>query len=200
MNALAAWRGEFGDAYAKRNAGSGRHEALGDLWQDILGILHPSPRSILEVGAGDGANLKAIELATNATLHAVEPNSSARRALNEALPNVRIYDGTAEAIPLADNYIDLVLTSGVLIHILPEELAAACAGIHRVARRYIVSVEYFSDKPEEIEYRGHKGMLWKRDFGAFWMDNHPDLRLIDYGFVWRRATGLDNLMWFAFRK
>ena len=72
--------------------------------------------------------------------------------------------------------------------------------MYRVSNRYIVCIEYFSDKPEEIEYRGQSGMLWKRDFGSFWMEQHPDLKLLDYGFFWRRATGLDNLTWWLWEK
>ena len=71
---------------------------------------------------------------------------------------------------------------------------------YRVTRRYIVCIEYFSDKPEEIPYRGHDGVLFKRDFGGFWIDNFPDLETRDYGFVWKRVTGLDNLTWWVFEK
>ena len=70
----------------------------------------------------------------------------------------------------------------------------------RVARRYIVCIEYFSDKTEEITYRGHRGMLFKRDFGGFWLDNFPDLEVRDYAFAWKRATGLNNLTWWLFEK
>ena len=71
---------------------------------------------------------------------------------------------------------------------------------HRVARRYIVCVEYFSDQPETIPYRGHSEVLFKRDFGSLWLDCFPDLRVLDYGFFWKRLTGLDNLTWWLFEK
>jgi spore coat polysaccharide biosynthesis protein SpsF len=32
------------------------------------------------------------------------------------------------------------------------------------------------------------------------MDRFPDLQLVDYGFFWKRATGLDDATWWLFRK
>ena len=55
-------------------------------------------------------------------------------------------------------------------------------------------------KPETIPYRGHTEALFKRDFGSFWLDCFPDLRVLDYGFFWKRLTGLDNLTWWLFEK
>ena len=72
--------------------------------------------------------------------------------------------------------------------------------LYRVSRKYIVLAEYFSVEPEERVYRGQSGLLFKRDFGGFFLDRFPDLTLVDYGFFWRRATGLDDLTWWALRK
>ncbi|MBX9633924.1 MAG: hypothetical protein K2X44_02990, partial [Magnetospirillum sp.] len=111
-----------------------------------------------------------------------------------------VVNAIATGIPLADGAVELAFSSGVLIHIHPDDLLQSCREIHRVSSRYVVCVEYFSDKPEEINYRGHTGVLFKRDFGSFWMDNFPDLQLLDYGFAWKRITGLDNLTWWIFEK
>jgi hypothetical protein len=111
-----------------------------------------------------------------------------------------VIDGLGDAIPLPDKAIDMVFTSGVLIHIHPDNLLVTCAEIHRVSRRYIACIEYFSDKPEETTYRGNSDVLFKRDFGGYWADNFPDLRLLGYGFAWKRYSGLDNLTWWLFEK
>ena len=58
----------------------------------------------------------------------------------------------------------------------------------------------FSDKPVETPYRDHSDVLFKRDFGGFWLDNFPHLRVVSYGFAWKRVTGLDNLTWWLFEK
>lgn len=201
---LKFWRGDFGDAYADRNAPEvDLLRARVALWASILKSLAGAPpESILEVGANVGNNLRALRQLTGAELHALEPNDKARQVLVDdgvvAADNAR--GGFASAIDLPDGAVDLAFTSGVLIHIHPDDLAPSCREIHRVARRYIACIEYFSDKPEEIPYRGHAERLFKRDFGGFWLDTFPDLRVVDYGFAWKRLTGLDNLTWWLFEK
>lgn len=201
---LDAWRGDFGDSYTQRNAAA--DDALRTrtrMWARILAPLTGEPpTSILEVGANLGLNIRALQRLTDASLAAVEPNPSARERLigDKVLAEESVYDAVAGKLPFPDRQFDLVFTSGVLIHIAPDDLGKACDEIHRVAAKYVMCCEYFSDKEEEISYRGQAGLLFKRDFGSFWMDRHPDLSLADYGFFWKRATGLDNLTWWLFRK
>lgn len=189
MTEVVWWQGSHGDEYTERNMGVDVPARI-ELWGEILS--HINPRSVLEIGAGSGNNLIALKALSHRNLFGVEPNSSARDALK--LCGFYVYDGTA-ANP--DCCADLVFTSGVLIHIPPDELLAACQGIYDAAERYIVCIEYFSADPEEKSYRGRK--LWKRDFGSFWLDNF-DLKPLGCGFAWKRMTGLDNLTWWAFKK
>lgn len=198
------WRGDFGNAYTERNTLDERHlTALTANWAQLLRCVQGRPpRSILEAGANIGLNLRALRRLTGAELLAVEPNASARsRLAADGVTNAdKIFDGLCSAIPLADAAADLVFTSGVLIHIHPDDLLASCRELHRVSGRYLACLEYFADQPQEVRYRGHDEALFKRDFGGFWLDNFPDLRLLDYGFAWRRVTGLDNLTWWVFEK
>ena len=201
---LDAWRGEFGDAYGGRNqVDEAMIAARTAMWSRILQPLADAPpQSILEVGANIGFNLRALSSLTTARLMALEPHAGARQRLIDdgVVSPDHALDGTAAQSPLANGAVDMVFTSGVLIHIAPEDLGPSCDEIHRVSGRYIACAEYFADTPQEISYRGQEGLLFKRDFGAFWMDRHPDLRLMDYGFFWRHATGLDNLTWWLFTK
>ncbi len=200
----AAWRGDFGTLYTERNlpdeaALAGRLR----LWSALINTMQGAmPQSVLEVGANAGLNLRALRLLCAASFHAVEPNAQARARLigDGVVPAERVYDSIATAIPLDDGAVDLAFTSGVLIHIAPDQLLESCREIHRVSRRYVACVEYFSDKPSELPYRNHDGLLFKRDFGSFYLDNFADLRVIDYGFFWKRVTGLDNLTWWVFEK
>lgn len=198
------WRSNFGDSYIQRNPSSASNvQAAAMLWGQILRrVQGDRPRSILEVGANIGINLLALRGLIDAELYAVEPNATAREQLAEegVLPSKNILDGLASSIALPDGSIDLVFTRGVLIHIHPDDLLASCREMHRVARRYLVSIEYFSANPEELTYRNQSNALFKRDFGAFWLDNFADLRVLDYGFAWQRLTGLDNLTWWMFEK
>ncbi len=196
------WRGDFGDAYTERNAGATLRSRTA-LWAQILDCMAGAPpKSILEIGANIGDNLRALRALTAAEFYATEPNDRARRRLIDdgvvAAGNVR--DSAAAAMDFPDAAADLVFTSGVLIHIAPEDLAASCKEIHRVARRYVVSIEYFSPHPEEVLYRGRKARLFKRDFGAYWLDSFAGLRVLGCGFAWQRLTGLDNLTWWVLEK
>lgn len=201
---LAFWRGGFGSEYIGRNlADDATLRARVALWSKILDpLVGAPPASILEVGANIGVNLRALGALTPARMLALEPNADARKALVEerVVAEADAMDGCAAAIPLDNGAADLAFTSGVLIHIHPHELEASMREIHRVARRWIVCVEYFSDKPEMIPYRGHDDRLFKRDFGAMYLDLFPELRVLDYGFAWKPMTGLDNLTWWLFEK
>ena len=190
MSEVDWWRGEHGDEYTKRNADADIDARVG-MWSEIMQV-SAIPDSILEIGAGSGNNLRALRRMGLKRLAGIDPNASARQVLINK--GFTASGGTA-ANPSCTA--DLVFTSGVLIHIPPDELLAACQGIYDAAERYIVCIEYFSAEPEVKEYRGRH--LWKRDFGDYWMENFP-LGFLGCGFAWKRTTGLDNLTWWAFSK
>jgi pseudaminic acid biosynthesis-associated methylase len=200
----ALWSGDFGNSYVDRNPGSHRAiAAVIKLWSEILGLtINAPPQTIIEVGANVGINLRALKILTEATLFAVEPNDRARAILlrDGVLREENIKKGIAQSLPFRDGAADLVFTSGVLVHIHPDHLRAACSEIHRCAARYIGCVEYFSDQPETAPYRDQTEALFKRDFGSYWLDEFPGLRTLGYGFVWKRITGLGNATWWLFEK
>lgn len=197
---LSHWRGDFGDAYTDRSiADSDRIGQSMAFWHKVFECLsNDLPKSVLEIGANVGANLMAIRrLFPDLELSAIEPNAHARLILSESgIADVR--DGSAQSLPFESDSVDLAFTAGVLIHVPPEDLLQSCSEIHRCSRKYILCSEYFSDQPETISYRGHDNLLFKRDFGSFYLDNFADLELIDYGFLWRRVSGLDNQTWWLF--
>ena len=201
---IDAWKGDFGNDYLMRNRAT--EEAVGNVahaFAEILSHVKDSPpASILEVGANIGINLRAISGLTDAALFAVEPNASAREQLvaDKVVPQDRLFDAVATKLPLDDGAVDFVFTSGVLIHVPPEDLETAYGEIHRVASRYILCVEYFSSTPVEIPYRGHDGLLFKRDFGGMWLDLFSGLDPVANGFFWKQTSGLDNVNWWLFRK
>lgn len=199
------WTGAFGDAYHERNAlREDEIKRRFGLWQAIL--FDPFPfmpmrrAKALEIGAGTGNNLAALMEGgmRQENLWAVEPNASAHPSLKTLIPEDHIWPEMSWAIP---TNLDLVFTSGVLIHIPPEDLS----GFIGMALSYLrdngwfVMVEYFSKEHREVEYRGEAGRLWTRDFGALVMDEFG-LKPLDCGFSWHRLTGLDDLTWWMFRK
>jgi len=203
-NTIDDWGGDFGDDYIERNLPDAERVAQREaMWKAILPAMAPEmPGSIVEIGANVGINLRALRNLTDSELFALEPNRKARGILRSdgVVPESNILTGTGSHIELGENAVDLAFTSGVLIHVPPEELPGVYKEMHRVSRRYLLSIEYFAAEPEGKRYRGRDGLLFKRDFGALWLDLFPDLKIVDYGFFWRPATGLDNLTWWLFRK
>ncbi len=198
------WRGEFGAAYITRNVADEaavRQRTL--MWGRFMWqMMSALPKSILEVGCNIGINLRALDRVVGAELFAVEPNSAAREVVlrEGVLPADHLFDADASKLPMADGAVELSFTTGVLIHVPPSELDAAVDELYRVSSRYILMSEYFADQPEEKSYRGQEGLLFKRDFGKFMLDRHPDLMILDYGFFWRDAGAVDNGNWWLFRK
>lgn len=157
---------------------------------------------VLECGASLGGNLEALRsLLPKAQLEAVEINPDTARRLA-----VEPFVDLVHCLPLADfapeETYDLVFTKGVLIHINPEQLSAVYDRLHAISRRYVLMAEYYSRHPASVSYRGRTDLLFKRDFAGEFMDRFPDMRLVDYGFVYHRdpLLPLDDLNWFLMEK
>lgn len=74
--------------------------------------------------------------------------------------------------------------------------------MYNTSNKYICIAEYYNPKPVEIEYRGYKERLYKRDFAGEMLDRYPDLKLVDYGFVYNRDNNfpMDDFNWFLLSK
>lgn len=191
------WTAAFGDQYTRRNAGTETDMARKAMWELLLpGGLE----SILEVGANVGKNLEAISLISDAELYASEPNELARAELENVTSPTHINGDFCDKLSWADNHVDLVITSGLLIHIPPNKLMQSMREIYRVSRRWIISAEYFAPSEEMVPYRGHTDALWRRDYGSLWLDSFTDLQCHAAMFAWKRMTGLDNLTFWVLEK
>lgn len=197
----AFWEGAFGDDYIARNRGDRFVASSTHLFARILSECD-GVRSIIEFGANVGNNLRALHrLLPEASLTAVEINGNAVTELQklEYLDEV-VHDSMLEFA--SGRAYDLSLTSGVLIHIDPEELAVAYDRLHGASSCYICVVEYYNPTPIQIPYRGHANMLQKRDFAGEMLDRFADIKLVDYGFVYHRDPlfPLDDCTWFLLKK
>ena len=201
---LKAWTDQFGDEYVDRNDyADWKMEPGVEAFRRILGGL--DIESVLEVGSNTGLNLLFINelFKGSVRLYAVEPN---RKAFDRLVSQARMklekaWNCDSFQLPLADSSIDLVFTAGVLIHIAPDDLGRATDEIVRVARKHMLCIEYFSHTPVEMPYHGQTGLLFKRDFGAFYLDRFPSLKCTRYGFLWQREFRIfDNLNWWLFEK
>ena len=68
---------------------------------------------------------------------------------------------------------DLVFTKTVLIHIPPERLVNVYENLYQNALKYILIAEYYDPNPVDVEYRGYKNKLFKRDFCGELLDRYP---------------------------
>ncbi|MGB0041666.1 MAG: pseudaminic acid biosynthesis-associated methylase, partial [Terriglobales bacterium] len=100
-----------------------------------------------------------------------------KRAQSRA-PWARVTEGSALKIPFPDASFDLVFTSGLLIHIAPQDLPVAMNEIHRCARGWIWGFEYHAPEMTEVPYRGHTELLWKADYARLYIETFPDLELV----------------------
>ncbi len=195
------WSGELRADYRQDN--SHFDESLIEkVWANWLQKM-PDINSILECGSNIGRNLKAIrKLAPEYDLSLIEINpESHRQAVKDVAPKQE-YCGSIKNAPWGNNSFDMTFTSGVLIHINPNELLTTCQKIVDLSKRYVLVAEYFNRTPVSIDYRGESGLLFKRDFGKYYLENF-DLKVLDYGFLWGHEydeAGFDDMTWWLFEK
>jgi ubiquinone/menaquinone biosynthesis C-methylase UbiE len=102
--------------------------------------------TVIDIGAGTG-KLSRLLLESGVRLVAVEPVAAMREQFRRVLPEVRMVEGTAEAIALADGCADAA-TAAQAFHWFAN--TRALAEIHRV-----------------LKTRGRLGLIWnKRDAAA----------------------------------
>lgn len=183
------WQGPFGDAYTARNRVDWR--ARVPFWRRI--VEGTRAKSALEVGCNAGWNLVALrEGAGIPDLLGIEPNERARR---EAWGyGLSVVPGDDAACWWMREWADLAFTAGVLIHVPPEGLDETMRAVAWASRRWVLAVEYGSEAEEEVEYRGRRGALWKRPFGALYAAQ--GLRLVEEG----EAEGFDRCHYWLMEK
>ncbi|EKE16595.1 MAG: pseudaminic acid biosynthesis-associated methylase [uncultured bacterium] len=194
------WTGEFGDSYVDRNRGKHLEAANLALFGEILGNTERI-KSVIEFGANIGLNLNAIgALLPNVELSAIEINDRAVETLRKG-KQIKVYH-TSILDFTSDYERDLAFTKGVLIHINPEYLPNVYEQLYRSSRRYICIAEYYNPSPVSIPYRDHDDRLFKRDFAGEMLEKYNDLRLINYGFKYRRDPVFpqDDTTWFLLEK
>jgi len=188
----AEWEGQFGSAYTTRQTVSitARRKSLGRFWPSF-GV-----QSILEVGCGAGYNLRAIRTLAGArrNLQGIDANETAcAEAVCHGL-SVRRGVWPDAGRNLVTSAFDLVFTAGVLIHVPPVGLEAAMREIARVAKRYVLAVEYARPNatPRPVTYRGRSGMMWACDYGKRYLDLDVGLELVSTHLLPAPYSGFDD--------
>jgi len=193
------WEGSFGDEYSGRNQGADWVASNAILFSKILARTKKI-NSVIEFGANVGLNLHALkQLLPSAAFSAVEINQAAAQAL-ESIAGIKVHrQSILDFVP--EEEFDFVLIKGVLIHISPDYLPKVYDLLYKTSRRYICIAEYYNPSPVEVNYRGHRNRLFKRDFAGEILDRFTNLTLVDYGFAYHRDRfPQDDITWFLLEK
>lgn len=195
------WAGAFGTEYISRNQGAELLAAnLAFFNRALRSAVRPT--NCIEFGANIGMNLRALKLLyPNLEPHAIEINADAAKQLRMFVPPQNVNECSILDYEPSRTF-DLVLIKGVLIHLNPDWLPKVYEKLYRASSRYLLVCEYYNPSPVQLPYRGHAERLFKRDFCGEILDQHPDLRLIDYGFTYRRDPSFpqDDITWFLMSK
>jgi pseudaminic acid biosynthesis-associated methylase len=195
------WAGTFGADYMGRNQGSALLASnLHFFSQALRGA--GTVLSCIEFGANIGMNLRALKLLfPQMKQWGIEINVEAARILAEFVGESQVYCGSIFDYT-AFEQADLALAKGVLIHIQPQMLPVTYQKLYDASHRWILVCEYYNPTPMTISYRGYSDRLFKRDFAGEMIDMFSDLKLVDYGFVYRRDPSFpqDDISWFLMEK
>ncbi len=184
---MEVWKGEFGREYTDRNTFDA--DAVDALYRKNFGLTRTAinqeflsgisqKASFLEVGCNTGNQLLLLQRMGYANVSGLELQPYALEIAQSRTRNISLAQGSALAIPHGDASFDVVFTSGVLIHIAPEDIPRALDEIHRCARTYIWGMEYYAPDVTEVNYRNHGGLLWKMDYAQRYLQRFEDLELV----------------------
>lgn len=195
------WAGEFGNRYINRNISK---EILASNLHFFSRALSQAGKltSCIEFGSNIGMNLEALKLLYPAiAIKAIEINKKAIEILSKLIGIENVYECSILDYEVHEKF-DLALIKGVLIHINPSKLSLVYEKLYKSTNKYILIGEYYNPTPMTIKYRGHNNRLFKRDFAGELLEKYLDLRLVDYGFVYRRDTSFpqDDITWFLIEK
>jgi pseudaminic acid biosynthesis-associated methylase len=188
------WSSNWGNKYSDRNSKSNYKLFFKKVLSKTKKV-----NSVYEIGTNVGLNLDSLKkIKSKIKTYGVELNTYAfkkclkkgHQVSNESIFNLKI-----------KKKFDLVFTCGVLIHINPNRLNLTYSKIFNLSKKYILIAEYFNPTPVKVIYRNNKNKLFKRDFAKEIMNKY-NLKLIDYGFLWKedKRYTADNFTWFLFKK
>lgn len=195
------WAGSFGDEYINRNKSEEYLAANLNFFVKSLNLTR-KPKSLLEFGANIGMNLKAIKaLFPGIKLNGIEINNEAASELIKVIGVNNVFQGSIFDYNASEKF-EVVLIKGVLIHLNPDMLPVVYQKLYESSSKYILVCEYYNPSPVTINYRGHNDRLFKRDFAGELLEKYSDLKLIDYGFVYKRDVSFpqDDITWFLMEK
>ncbi|THB71119.1 MAG: pseudaminic acid biosynthesis-associated methylase [Gammaproteobacteria bacterium] len=195
------WAGSFGTEYIERNQGEKLLASNLDFFAKAFRATR-EVKTCIEFGANIGMNLKALQLLyPEQEQYGIEINQDAAAQLKQTIAPENVFTSSILDFEPEQKW-DLALIKGVLIHLNPDILDSVYDKLVAATSRYLLVAEYYNPSPVAIPYRGHSDRLFKRDFAGEIMERHPEMKLVDYGFAYRRDPSFpqDDITWFLMEK
>lgn len=190
------WKGAFGDEYVDRIVGPKFVAAKVDMFIKALNVAD-NIGSIIELGSNRGLNANALKaILPSSHYTGVEIGDKAFSFLKQN-PNVdECHHASIHGLKI-DKKFDLAIIAGVMIHLNPNSLPDVYRLLASLSNRYVILSEYYNPTPVEINYRGHSGKLFKRDFAQEFIEE-TGFRLLDYGFLYQNDPKFHHadMTWF----
>jgi len=195
------WKDKYAKEYITRNSEFDLDSGI-KAWAQMTKSLGPV-LSILECGCNIGRNINILNhLMPGAEKSIIEISPEAFSVVTGKYNFADSLNSSIVASDFGGKQFDLVFTSGVLIHIAPENLLENLSKIYAHSQRYIILCEMFSRVPKTVTYKGENDLLFTRDYGKFFLENFS-CRVLDCGFLWGHyfdAAGFDDLNYWVFEK
>ncbi|GDX36807.1 hypothetical protein LBMAG18_13180 [Alphaproteobacteria bacterium] len=195
------WANEFGNNYIERNSSNELLASNIVFFSKIFSQQQVKIESVFELGCNIGMNLIALnKIFPNLNINGIDINKNAIDILKNTNTKFNLKCCSINDLQVKENF-DLVLTKGVLIHLNPQDLNNTYEKIYRLSKNYILLCEYYNPSPCSIPYRGNDDKLFKRDFAGEILNKFPDLKLVNYGFVYHKEIfAQDDITWFLIKK
>jgi hypothetical protein len=184
------WAGDFGIQYTTRFNVEWRDRI--PFMRQLLGTT--GARSILDVGTNAAWNLRALrDVDASLELRGVEINPWVAKAAATMLFEIHI--GPAKKVGEQwPEWHDLVMTSGVLIHVPPDLLEETMRSIAQASRRWVLAIEYAAEEETVRVRHGGVPRTWGRPYGALY--EALGLKLHSHG----PANGYVDCEWWLLQK
>lgn len=195
------WKSDFGKDYTLRNTtnledwdkihletwGITKSKMYDEFLSDVSKEI-----KILEVGCNTGMQLLCLQKMGFKNLFGIEIQEYAVELAKCNTKNINIIQSNGFDIPFRDEYFDLVFTSGVLIHIHPDNLKNIMGEIVRCSNKFILGHEYYNKETISVNYRGNESALWKGNYCNFYLKLYPNLKLVNQKlFKYKKNENID---------
>lgn len=162
----AFWEGDLGNDYIYRNTeltnfqytDGNRKSIVEDFFKDIL-----RDTSILELGCNTGNMIRILKDMGFTDITGLDINEEAIDTISKEFPQYSFIHSSIESLQIQRKY-DLVYTSGVLVHIHPDNLDRIIRKIKLLSRKYIFGLEYYNETLTEEPY--HDTVFWNGPYAS----------------------------------